>query len=65
MVHSEVRAVWSLYALVAILGFGTVAFSFSHGLGLVLSAISLCVVILGIFVSIPALRRRSKHEQPS
>lgn len=63
MGHSDVRAVLSLYALVAILGFGTVAFSFSHGLGLVLSAISLSAVILGIFVSIPVLRRRNRARQ--
>lgn len=65
MGHSDVRAVLSLYALVAILGFGTVAFSFSQGLGLVLSAISLSIVILAIFVSMPHLRKRSERDAPS
>lgn len=56
--HSHTRAVLLMYGWVALIGFGGVAVSFSHGLRVVLSLVVVLAVAGAVAVSLPWLRRR-------
>lgn len=58
MGHSTRRAVLSMYALVGIIGFGTVAVSFSKGPGLIFVIVAVAVIVLAVFISLPRWRTR-------
>lgn len=58
--HSHTRAVLLMYGWVALIGFGFVAVSFSHGLRLVLSVVIGLAVVGAVASSLPWLKRRRR-----